>query len=121
VYLEVWQRWKTICNGLLGFPMKLRRAPAEYHVSEQSEMDGPVNLVSLRIVNLTQELVILGYYPGRYLTSQAVATWQAMNERGRCCHLLITDDIGDVGARNTLLQFLDGVEIFIRAAQGGAA
>jgi hypothetical protein len=44
-----------------------------------------------------------------------------MNERGRCCHLLITDDIGDVGARNTLLQFLDGVEIFIRAAQGGAA
>jgi len=121
VYLEVRQRWKTICNGLLGFPMKLRRAPAEYHVSEQSEMDGPVNLVSLRIVNLTQEPVILGDYPGRYLTSQAVATWQAMNERGRCCHLLITDDIGDVGARNTLLQFLDGIEIFIRAAQGGAA
>ncbi len=32
---------RTIGNQLLGIPVKLRQAPADYHSTEQSEMDGP--------------------------------------------------------------------------------
>ncbi len=44
------ERTRTIGNTLLGVPIKLRQAPAAYHSTEQSEMDGPPYLVSLRLV-----------------------------------------------------------------------
>ncbi|HEY7850266.1 MAG TPA: hypothetical protein VIC27_09400, partial [Ktedonobacterales bacterium] len=77
-------------------PFKLRRAPAAYHSTEQSEMDGPPALVSLRALALRCEPALLGDYTPRFLQAQAVATWQAMNGVGRRCLLLLYD--GDTPA-----------------------
>jgi hypothetical protein len=78
-------------NELLGIPVKLRRAPAAYHSTEQSEMDGPPLLVSLRVLARDHEESILGSYTDTFLCAQAVSTWQAMIEQGRVCFLLIID------------------------------
>ncbi|HET9111828.1 MAG TPA: hypothetical protein VFN78_13445 [Ktedonobacterales bacterium] len=75
----------------LGVPYKLRRAPAAYHSTEQSEMDGPPALVSLRALALRQELSLMGDYSPRFLHAQSVATWQAMLGVGRRCLLLLYD------------------------------
>jgi hypothetical protein len=80
-----------IGNTLLGLPVKLRSAPADYHVSEQSEMDGPSYLVSLRILIRDHAASLLGTYEASFLQAQAVATWQAMIEQDRCCFLLLVD------------------------------
>ena len=81
----------TIGNELLGVPVKLRQAPAAYHSTEQSEMDGPPSLVSLRLVARNTEPCLLGNYTNTFLHAQAVSTWQAMMESGRPCFLLIID------------------------------
>jgi len=73
----------TIGNTLLGVPVKLRRAPAAYHSTEQSEMDGPPDLVSLRLLVREHQASILGTYSDTFLRAQAVSTWQAMLEAGR--------------------------------------
>jgi len=80
-----------IGNELLGVPVKLRHAPAAYHSTEQSEMDGPPYLVSLRMLMRNHEKCILGTYTETFLSAQAVSTWQAMLEQGRSCFLLIID------------------------------
>ena len=82
---------RTIGNELLGVPVKLRRAPAAYHSTEQSEMDGPPFLVSLRVLARDHEASISGSYTDTFLCAQAVSTWQAMMEQGRPCFLLIID------------------------------
>jgi hypothetical protein len=82
---------RTIGNTLLGVPVKLRQAPAAYHSTEQSEMDGPPYLVSLRLVARKSEASLLGSYSTTYLHAQAVSTWQAMMEVGRSCFLLVID------------------------------
>jgi hypothetical protein len=81
----------TIGNKLLGVPVKLRKAPAAYHSTEQSEMDGPPSLVSLRLVARNTESSLLGSYTNTFLHAQAVSTWQAMMESGRPCFLLVID------------------------------
>ena len=81
----------TIGNKLLGIPVKLRQAPAAYHSTEQSEMDGPPSLVSLRLVARNTEACLLGNYTNKFLHAQAVSTWQAMMESGRPCFLLVID------------------------------
>jgi hypothetical protein len=81
----------AIGNEGLGIPVKLRVAPAAYHSTEQSEMDGPVPLVSLRLVARDSEPCLLGSYTTAFLHAQAVSTWQAMLEQGRICLLLIID------------------------------
>ncbi len=80
-----------IGNKLLGIPVKLRQAPAAYHSTEQSEMDGPPSLVSLRLVARNSEASLLGSYTNTFLHAQAVSTWQAMVETGRPCFLLLID------------------------------
>jgi glucose-6-phosphate isomerase len=80
-----------IGNKGLGVPVKLRIAPAAYHSTEQSEMDGPAPLVSLRLVARESEPCLLGSYTTAFLHAQAVSTWQAMLEQGRTCLLLIID------------------------------
>ena len=80
----------TIGNGRLGVPVKLRQAPAAYHSTEQSEMDGPPYLVSLRLVARNTEASLLGSYTATFLHAQALSTWQAMMEVGRPCFLLVT-------------------------------
>ena len=81
----------TIGNRILGVPVKLRQAPAAYHSTEQSEMDGPPYLVSLRLVAQNSEPSLLGSYTNIFLHAQAVSTWQAMMEAGRPCFLLVID------------------------------
>jgi len=78
-------------NMLLGIPVKVRQAPAAYHSTEQSEMDGPDTFVSLRILIRDHESVIAGAYTDAFLRAQAIGTWQAMLEQKRLCFLLIID------------------------------
>ena len=85
------ERVRTIGNERLGIPVKLRQAPAAYHSTEQSEMDGPPSLLSLRLVARKSEASLLGNYTNTFLHAQAVSTWQAMMEIGRPCFLLIID------------------------------
>ena len=103
--------WRVIGNQSLGVPVKLRRAPAAYHASEQSEMDGPPGLISLRVVHRRQEKPLLGAYDGRFLLAQAAGTWQSMVEAGRPCYLLIVDDPrSDFTAVEELLRAIDVTE-----------
>ncbi len=126
----------TIGNELLGVPVKLRRAPAAYHSTEQSEMDGPSYLVSLRLLtrnhvaptrlaNAATQLVlrtqasrkekvsILGTYTDTFLFAQAVSTWQAMIEQGRTCFLLIIDESAQEAVR-PMNHFFQNVEASLR-------
>jgi len=82
---------RPLAVGRLAVPYKLRRAPAAYHSTEQSEMDGPPTLLSLRALALRHEPTLLGDYTPRFLIAQAVATWQAMIGVGRACLLLLYD------------------------------
>ncbi len=103
----------TIGNELLGVPMKLRRAPAAYHSTEQSEMDGPSYLVSLRLLTRKHEENILGTYTDTFLIAQAVSTWQAMIEQGRTCFLLIIDESAQEAVR-PMNHFFQNVEAALR-------
>lgn len=100
---------RIIGNTLLGVPVKLRHAPAAYHSTEQSEMDGPAYLVSLRLVARRTEACLLGDYSNSFLHAQAISTWQAMMETGRPCYLLVIEgSLRD--ARGPLATFLADVE-----------
>jgi hypothetical protein len=85
------ERTRALGNTLLGVPVKLRQAPAAYHSTEQSEMDGPPYLVSLRLVARDSERCLLGTYTNTFLHAQAVSTWQAMMEAQRPCYLLVVE------------------------------
>lgn len=85
------QYLRRIGNQSLGVPVKLRRAPADYHSTEQSEMDGPRSLVSLRLLARQHERCMVGRYDDTFLRAQAVSTWQAMLEQHRSCFLLVVD------------------------------
>ena len=62
---------------------KIRSGPADYHSTEQSETDGPPEVISLRIVALTHEAPVAGEYSDKFLLAQARGTWQAMEDAGR--------------------------------------
>jgi hypothetical protein len=115
---EVWSMLEKhlhqIGNDLLGVPMKLRRAPAAYHSTEQSEMDGPPNLVSLRVLARQHEPSLPGTYSDTFLCAQAVSTWQAMIEKGRTCFLLAFDGAFDETSLPILEQFFEDVEEDLR-------
>jgi hypothetical protein len=102
----------TIGNRLSGVPVKLRQAPAAYHSTEQSEMDGPPSLVSLRLVARNTEPCMLGNYTNTFLHAQAVSTWQAMMESGRPCFLLVIDGSLD-DAIQPLSTFFSQVEQYL--------
>jgi hypothetical protein len=99
----------TIGNKLLGVPVKLRQAPAAYHSTEQSEMDGPPSLISLRLIARNTEACLLGNYNNKFLHAQAVSTWQAMMESNRPCFLLVIDGSLD-NAIEPLTTFFSQVE-----------
>ena len=105
----------AIGNTLLGIPVKLRQAPAAYHSTEQSEMDGPPSLISLRLVARNSEACLLGSYTNTFLHAQAVSTWQAMMETGRPCFLLVIDSSLD-DAIEPLSTFFAHVEEYLHHA-----
>jgi hypothetical protein len=103
------EQTRTLGNARCGVPIKLRTAPASYHSTEQSEMDGPPYLVSLRLVARGAEACLLGTYTPAFLHAQAVSTWQAMIEAGRSCFLLVIDgSLADAAA--PLADFFADVE-----------
>ena len=99
------QYLRRIGNDLLGVPVKLRRAPADYHSTEQSEMDGPPSLVSLRLLARQHERCMIGHYDDTFLCAQAVSTWQAMLEQGRSCFLLVIDGAVEDGMESLTQHF----------------
>lgn len=103
----------TLGNKISGLPVKLRKAPAAYHSTEQSEMDGPPSLISLRLVARNSEAALLGSYTNTFLHAQAVSTWQAMLEQGRPCFLLIIDGLLE-DAAESLSTFFSQVEDHLR-------
>lgn len=107
------EQLRSIGNQLVGVPVKLRQAPAAYHSTEQSEMDGPPYLISLRLVARDSAVCILGTYTNAFLHAQAVSTWQAMMEVKRPCFLLITDGALD-DALEPLTSFFSQVERHLR-------
>jgi hypothetical protein len=86
---------RQLGNAVLGIPVKLRRAPASYHSTEQSEMDGPGGLVSMRALAMQSDPSLLGTYDATFLRAQAVGTWIAMNEQSRACYMLLYDGTDD--------------------------
>ncbi|GCE31812.1 glucose-6-phosphate isomerase [Dictyobacter alpinus] len=102
------QRLYPLANDRLGIPLKLRSAPADYHSTEQSEMDGPPALVSLRILLREHEPILAGTYTDTFLRAQAVSTWQALIGQGRACFLLIIDGT-PAQASERLTRYLDSL------------
>jgi hypothetical protein len=102
-------------NDLLGVPVKLRRAPAAYHVSEQCQLDGPPGVVSLRVVARETKSARLGDYTPQFLHAQAVATWKAMTTRGRNCTLVVLDRLEDAA------DVLAAAEELVQSRMGGRA
>jgi hypothetical protein len=100
------RRLQGLGNDLLGVPVKLRRAPAAYHISEQCQLDGPPDIVSLRLVARTARPTRLGDYAPRFLHAQAVATWQAMAARARQCTLVVVDRLEEAAE---VLATVDGL------------
>jgi hypothetical protein len=94
-------------NGLLGVPVKLRTAPAAYHISEQAQMDGPPGVVSVRITSLDRSPARLGAYAPDYLQAQAVATAEAMRAAGRDCWLVAIPRLS--GVPDTITQLTSAV------------
>ncbi len=74
---------RQLANETLRLPCKLRTGPSDYHSTEQSETDGPNELVSARLVALEHAPVIAGRYSDKFLLAQARGTWQAMEDARR--------------------------------------
>lgn len=69
-------------------PLKVRSGPADYHSTEQSETDGPPELLSIRILVREPEAVRAGAYSARFLHAQALGTVAAMRDAHRPVVLL---------------------------------
>lgn len=108
---------RELGTTVLGIPVKLRRAPASYHSTEQSEMDGPPGLVSIRALAERSEPILLGRYDAAFLRAQAVGTWFAMHERGRACYLFVYDGT-DEELGPALCQFLTALARRLSSSAG---
>lgn len=74
---------REMVNGRLKMRGKIRTGPSDYHSTEQSETDGPPELISTRFVALEHEPVWAGTYSDKFLLAQARGTWQAMEDANR--------------------------------------
>jgi glucose-6-phosphate isomerase len=110
---SVFNHLYTLGNTLLHVPVKPRHAPADYHSTEQSEMDGPSNLVSLRILAREHEKPLISNYNDAFLRAQAVSTWQAMIGQNRSCFLLVVDGTTEQVAVS-LQHFFEDVEQHVK-------
>jgi len=72
-----------LANQVLGMPGKIRTGPSDYHSTEQSETDGPFELVSTRLGALEHDAILCGSYSDKFLLAQARGTWQAMEDANR--------------------------------------
>ncbi len=92
-------------NRILQRPTKIRSGPRDYHSTEQSETDGPPELLSLRVLVSDPETVMAGEYSPRFLHAQALGTVFAMRDAGRPVLLATVRRADGAGA---LVELLDG-------------
>lgn len=90
-------------NEVLRRPVKIRSGPRDYHSTEQSETDGPPELLSLRILVRDPEEVTEGEYSPRFLHAQALGTMFAMRDAGRPVLLATVQRTHAADALNELL------------------
>lgn len=83
---------QQLFNQYLHIPAKIRLGPQDYHSTEQSETDGPDELVSLRLVAAKHAPIIAGNYTYRFLLAQALGTKQAMQDARRWVLMLYLPD-----------------------------
>ncbi len=95
VFEEV-REW--IGHRMLGLPVKIRPAPSDYHSTEQSETDGPPELLSIRIVTKRHDEPLIGTYTDRFLHAQARGTWKAMRDVHRWVVLASSPDNREAAA-----------------------
>jgi glucose-6-phosphate isomerase len=98
---------QRLAAEVLRLPVKLRTGPSDYHSTEQSETDGPPELVSIRIVALRHDAPLVGAYTDRFLLAQARGTWQAMQDAGRWVVMVTLPESNSAGAR--LAELLESV------------
>jgi glucose-6-phosphate isomerase len=102
--------WEGLRSRALSFagtvlrrPAKVRSGPRDYHATEQSETDGPDELLSLRVLVRRPEPVALGDYSDRFLHAQALGTMRAMRDAGRPIVLAMVERTDDVALVSDLL------------------
>lgn len=86
---------RSLANGTLKIPAKIRTGPGDYHSTEQSEVDGPNELVSIRLVAMKHDSVAAGSYDDKFLLAQARGTWQAMEDAGRHVVMITMPELND--------------------------
>jgi glucose-6-phosphate isomerase len=95
----VWERLGRLATGFasrtLARPVKVRSGPRDYHSTEQSETDGPPDLLSLRVMLRRHEPVARGAYDDRFLHAQALGTVLAMRDAGRPVLLAMLESAAD--------------------------
>jgi glucose-6-phosphate isomerase len=89
-----------IAHEKLHVRAKIRSGPADYHSTEQSETDGPPELVSLRLAALSHEPPLAGAYSDKFLLAQARGTWQAMEDAGRWVLVMTTPRLDPTALRD---------------------
>jgi hypothetical protein len=86
---------RTLVNGALKMRGKIRTGPSDYHSTEQSETDGPNELISTRFVALNHEPIAVGNYPDKFLLAQARGTGQAMEDANRWVLMVTMPELND--------------------------
>lgn len=99
---------RKLSDETLRVRTKIRSGPADYHSTEQSETDGPPEVISLRLVGIEHDAPIAGEYSDKFLLAQARGTWQAMEDAGRWIMLMAAPRV-DVEALQDLEAFFEKV------------
>jgi hypothetical protein len=106
---------RRFANQILRCPVKIRSGPRDYHSTEQSEVDGPPEVLSLRLLIRNPETMLAGEYSPRFLHAQALGTMLAMRDAGRPILLGTLETTNDGPAVVALLtqtaQLLEGREL----------
>lgn len=95
---------RHLAGEVLHRPSKLRSGPRDYHSTEQSETDGPPDLLSVRLLVRDIEPVEIGRYTSRFLHAQALGTVTAMCDAGRAVLLVMVRSRDDVAAVEELFE-----------------
>lgn len=89
---------RRLAGTIVGVPLKIRSGPRDYHSTEQSQVDGPPDLLSLRVAVRRLPTVPVGEYDDRFFQAQSLGTVLAMRDAGRPVLLAVLDDDDAAGA-----------------------